>query len=89
MHKNPVTDRNNFSRPLPQLIALTPRETKQVAGGARGSTSREHSEPTVLTPVETKQVAGGSPYIPIPPGYAAHIHPYTPFMFQWNVIKVF
>jgi hypothetical protein len=81
--KSPATDRNGFSRPLPQPIVLTPAEAKQVAGGigaaARGSTSREHSEPTFtlssrgdmpmelreLTNSETALVGGGMTDPPI------------------------
>jgi hypothetical protein len=33
MNKNPATDRNGFSRSLPQPIVLTPAEAKQVSGG--------------------------------------------------------
>ena len=54
MDRNPATDRNGFSQPLPQ--------------------------PLVLTPAETKQVSGGAPYIPIPPSYALHTHPYGPYI---------
>jgi hypothetical protein len=42
--------------------------------------SQPPPQPVLLTPVETKQVAGGSPYLPIPPAYAAHIHPYSPYI---------
>jgi hypothetical protein len=33
MDRNPATDRTRFSQPLLHPVALTPTETKQVAGG--------------------------------------------------------
>jgi hypothetical protein len=69
MDKSQSTDRNGFSRPLPQPIVLTPAEAKQVAGGigtaARGSKSREHTEPAFTLssrgniPMELRELTDG------------------------------
>jgi hypothetical protein len=54
MNKHQATDRDGFSRPLPQPIVLTQAETEQVAGGGGGTVPT--SAPT--TPRMTQSSSG-------------------------------